>query len=240
MNTYEDNALREMILWKKEMTKLPSFQSKFAKTTQDKLNSFIPEKAHEIITAAIKNMVKAVLLGSEYITSSPLYHESLEHREILVKKKAAFYKQTATISGAGTGAGGLILGLADFPILLSLKIKFLFDTSSLYSFNVKNYKERLYILYVFQLAFSSQQRRNEIFKYISDWDAYSASLPENEENFDWRIFQQEYRDYIDIAKMLQLLPGIGAFVGAYANYKLMDALEHTAVNAYRMRVFNIE
>lgn len=240
MNNYEDKALKEMILWKKEMEKKPSFYDTITKNTQNKLNNLIPGKAHDIITAAIKNMVKVVLFSSEYITSSPLYHETLECRENLVRKKATFYKQAATVSGAGTGAGGIILGLADFPILLSLKIKFLFDAAGLYSYNVKNYKERLYILYVFQLAFSSQQRRNEIYKYISDWDTYSSSLPASEELFDWKTFQQEYRDYIDLAKLLQLVPGIGAFVGAYANYKLMTSLEYTAMNSYRLRVFQIK
>jgi len=52
----------------------------------------------------------------------------------------------------------------------------------------------------------------------------------------WREFQQEYRDYIDIAKLLQLVPGIGAVVGANANSKLMDKLGVTAMNAYRMRI----
>ena len=50
-------------------------------------------------------------------------------------------------------------------------------------------------------------------------------------------FEQEYRDYIDLAKMLQLVPGIGLVVGAYANYKLMNKLGETALNAYRLRVF---
>ena len=31
--------------------------------------------------------------------------------------------------------------------------------------------------------------------------------------FDWRTFQQEYRDYIDLAKLAQMLPGVGAVVG---------------------------
>jgi hypothetical protein len=52
---------------------------------------------------------------------------------------------------------------------------------------------------------------------------------------EWREFQQEYRDYIDFAKMLQLLPGIGAVAGAYANYNLLDQLGETARNAYRLR-----
>ena len=53
---------------------------------------------------------------------------------------------------------------------------------------------------------------------------------------DWRSFQQEYRDYIDLAKLLQLVPGIGAFVGAYVNNKLVDKLGEYAMYAYRMRI----
>ena len=30
--------------------------------------------------------------------------------------------------------------------------------------------------------------------------------PASPEDFDWRRFQQEYRDYIDLAKLAQLLP----------------------------------
>jgi hypothetical protein len=54
---------------------------------------------------------------------------------------------------------------------------------------------------------------------------------------DWRKFQQEYRDYIDLAKLLQLVPGIGAVVGAYVNHTLTNKLGDTALQAYRMREF---
>jgi hypothetical protein len=239
MSSYEDNALKELMRWQKKMTKKASSANGLTKGIQDRFNGLIPEKAHIIITEGIKDMVKMVFWGSEFITSAPLHNESLEKREDLVRRKINFYKRAATVSGAGTGAAGLLIGLADFPILLSLKMKFLFDTASLYSFNVRNYKERLYILYVFQLAFSSQKRRNEIYKLVSDWDNYSKTLPEDENSFDWRTFQQEYRDYMDLAKMLQIVPGVGAVVGAYANYKLMDKLGETAMNAYRLRIFKV-
>ena len=49
--------------------------------------------------------------------------------------------------------------------------------------------------------------------------------------------QLEYRDYIDLAKMAQLIPGIGAVVGVVVNYKLIKKLGTTAMNAYRMRLF---
>jgi len=141
------------------------------------------------------------------------------------------------MSGAGTGAGGLLLGLADFPILLSLKIKYLFDTAVIYGFDVRDFRERLYILKLFELAFSSQQKRVEVYKYIVDWDKKIEQIPFDMESFNWRSFQQEYRDYIDLAKMMQLMPVIGAVVGAYANYQLMDKLAETAMNGYRLRLF---
>ena len=68
-------------------------------------------------------------------------------------------------------------------------MKYLFDVASLYGFDVKNYKERLFILYVFQLAFSSGQRRLEVYDVVSNWEKYSKKLPEDLESFDWREFQ---------------------------------------------------
>ena len=117
-------------------------------------------------------------------------------------------------------------------------MKFLFDTATLYGFNVSDYRERLYTLYIFQLAFSSPERRIEVYRMISDWDRHVNELPKDLNLLDWRTFQQQYRDYIDLAKMLQLVPGIGAAVGAYANYKLIDKLAKTAINAYRMRLLS--
>jgi len=237
MNNYEENALNELFLWQEQMKKEPSFSSGMAKGLQNKMNNLIPGKIQNIINSSIENMAKLVLAGSEYTSKQPLFNLTLKEREDLAKKSIDFYRNAATASGAGTGASGLIVGLADFPILLSLKVKFLFDLASIYGFDVRDYKERLYILYVFQLAFSSDKRRIQIYEQVSNWDNYIKDLPMDVDSFDWRTFQQEYRDYIDLAKMLQLVPGIGAVVGAYANYKLMNKLYSTAVNAYRLRVF---
>lgn len=237
MNIYEEKALEELINWQREVSKKPSIINRMTKGIQRKTNSLIPEKAHKIITETIKNMTRAVLVGSEYITRQPLIRTSLEEREKQVIDKLNFYRKTAVVEGAGTGAGGILLGLADFPLLLSIKMKFLFDVAPLYGYDVRDYRERLYILYVFQLAFSSGQRQVDLYYQMKNWDNYVQSLPMDMNDFDWRTFQQEYRDYIDLAKLMQLVPGIGAVVGAYANYKLLDKLGDTAINAYRMRVF---
>ncbi|MDQ7092839.1 EcsC family protein [Desulfosporosinus sp. PR] len=239
MDSYEEKALRELKLWQIKMTKRPSLAGRMTKPVQTKINGLIPDVLQHTITFGVKNMVKAVLYGSDFMAKkSALRAASLEEREKLVAEKLAFYKKAAATTGAGTGAGGIILGLADFPLLLGLKIKFLFDAALIYGYDVNDFQERLYILYLFELTFSSQERRCEVFKVLLNWNKNLKNCPPTMETFDWRSFQQEYRDYIDIAKLLQLVPGIGAVVGALANYKLVDKLGETAKNGYRMRLFS--
>ncbi len=213
----------------------PSFFNHASKSLQNRINRWIPDKVHKAITVTIEKMVKAVLFGAKYTTKEPRHGSSLQLREAFVKERIEFYRKTASAEGAVTGAGGILLGLADFPILIGIKIKLLFDIAALYGYDVQNYKERLYILHIFQLAFSSQQGRIDVFKQIEDWENYQRTLPEDVDKFDWRTFQQEYRDYIDLAKMAQLIPVIGAAVGAIVNYKLINKLGETAMNCYRMR-----
>ncbi|MEG0306361.1 MAG: EcsC family protein [Clostridium sp.] len=237
MDMYESIAYEELNQWKKRMIKKPGLGNNISKAAQNKINGIIPEKFHGLVTEVIKNMVSVVLLGSEYTTIEPLMYGTLLEREMLAKEKVHFYRKAGTVSGAATGAGGFVSSLADFPILISVKIKLLFEMSSIYGHDTKDYTERLYILYVFQIAFCSDKRRIEIFNIISNWDEYLRTLPKNHEDFDWRTFQQEYRDYIDLAKLLQILPVIGAAVGAVANYKLVEKLGYTAMNGYRLRYF---
>ncbi|MFA5523590.1 MAG: EcsC family protein [Tissierellales bacterium] len=237
MDKYYRDILKELNSWKKKMRKKPSIINKTSKGVQNKFNNILPDKYHEILTSAIKNMIKIVLTSSQYITKKSYpFVLSLEEREKLAKEKIDFHKKTAMIEGAGTGAGGFIMALADFPLLLSIKIKFLYDVAAIYGFDITSYKERLYILKIFQLSFSSQAVVNKVFSEIENWEEYSNTLPSDINLFDWREFQQEYRDYIDLAKLLQILPGIGAIVGAYTNSKLLDKLGITAMNAYRMRI----
>lgn len=222
--------------WQKYMQRKPSFIGRFTRSMQHKINDLLPEKVHETITTAFRHMIKGVLTGAEFISGETFKDAPLYIRETRVKDRIAVYRNTAAAEGAITGAGGILLGLADFPLWLSIKMKMLFDVAGLYGYDVKDFKERLYILHVFQLAFSSRQHRRNIFATVADWEQYTKALPEYKD-YDLRSFQQEYRDYIDLAKLLQLVPGIGAVVGAYVNHKLTDKLGNTAMNAYRMRWF---
>lgn len=237
MQLYEHLAFAELSAWEIKMRKSPTIPNRITKYTQTKINTIVPEKIHQGITFTVEKMVKGVLFGSKYLTSSPLQGASLEERETLVRKKIKTYKNTASVEGAITGAGGILWGFADFPAFLTIKIKLLFELGALYGYEVKDFKERLFILHIFQLAFSSQKGRNEVVEMIADWDNYSKTLSEEVDDFDWRKFQLEYRDFIDLAKLAQLIPIIGAGVGAIANYKLVNLLGDTAINCYRKRYF---
>ncbi|QUI21810.1 EcsC family protein [Vallitalea pronyensis] len=238
MDYYEQTALKELNKWKKKMRRKPTMAEQTSKGIQNKLNDILPEKYHELVTEAIKNMTKLVLFGSKYITKTPYMHMGLHERELLVSQLTKRYRTTALIEGAGTGAGGILLGLADLPLLMSIKIKMLYDIAAAYGYDVYDYRERIYILSIFQLAFSSKSRTNEVYAKMENFQVYLTTLPEDINSFDWRTFQLEYRDYIDLAKLLQMIPGFGAVVGAYVNTKLINKLSHTAMQAYRMRFFN--
>jgi len=231
-----NQALQELENWQAAMQRPPSFFNKTSKGIQHKINRLIPERIHKLVTGAIKQMVRAVIFGAGFTTTQKPSVESLQEAESLIKKRIRFYRSTAGAEGAVTGAGGFLLAIADFPLWLSLKMKMLFEIASRYGFDVKDYRERIFILYIFQLAFSSQKRRNEVYQIIANWEIEKEKLPTDIHKFDWRTFQLEYRDYIDLAKLLQLIPGFGALVGAFVNHQLTSKLGKFAMNAYRLRL----
>ena len=236
MDVYMQQVNKELRTWQKAMQRGISLPGRFTRGIQKKINRVIPEKVHRAMTAAIKQMTRAVISGAGFTSPAPVYEHDLAVRESRVRSRIEFYKTTAATEGALTGAAGILLGLADFPLFLTIKMKMMFDLAALYGRDVDDYKERLFILHIFFITFSTQDFRNKLYPIIADWDNYSRDLPEDIHAFDWRNFQQQYRDYLDIAKLLQLMPVIGAAVGAYVNHRLTDKLGQSAMNAYRLRL----
>jgi hypothetical protein len=234
---YEALARAEMTAWTQRMGKTSSVLGGAARGLQGRINRMIPERVHTVVTAAIEGTARAILTGSHLTTARPLKDAPLSLREAEVRRRIAAYRATAAAEGGVAGAGGFALALAEFPTLLATKIKLLFDIAALYGHDVKALPERLYILKIFEAAFSGPERRHDILADMAEWDARAAAHPQSMDAVDWRRFQQEYRDYIDLAKMAQLIPVIGAPVGVVVNYRLVNRLGEAAINAYRMRWF---
>ena len=239
--TYEDHVRVDLNRWVRRLLKRPRLLERASKVLQTKVNDkIIPKKVHTLITATVKGLVKSVVFGLDYIPKSPpLYRVPLQERDQLAEILLSKYRKIAAAEGAGTGAGGFTLAIADFPALIAIKMKFLFELAHIYGFSTNDYRERLFLLYIFQLAFSSQEKRLELYKVILNWEKNMGSWPGEEgylQQIDWEQFQREYRDAIDFRKTLQFLPGLGAVVGAWANYGLVDELGTVGMNCYRLRI----
>jgi hypothetical protein len=229
---YEAGVRAELDAWKAQMRKPPGPWDVASRNFGAQVNRLVPAQVHRTITTVMEHMTQAIMAGSEFVAAKPLTGAPLSEREALAKKRIGYYRAAAAAEGGVAGAGGFLLNMAEFPVLVATKIKLLFDLAGLYGHDAGAPAERLYILSIFQLAFSSAQHRNDVFDSLEAWDASA-----NFEGFDWRAFQQEYRDSTDLPKMMQMLPVIGAPVGAAVNWGLTEKLGATAMNAYRMRWF---
>jgi len=236
MDVYEKQVYDELKTWKQSIHEDPSIFGSMAKSVQTGINNVIPERIHKIMTDAIRQMTKSVIFGAYLTTKKKEKVSTLPGIEAKVREKIDIYSKTAAAEGGVTGYGGILMGLADLPLWLSIKIKMLFEIANLYGMDLSNYIERIFLLHIFQLTFSRHQQRKEVFEIIKNWETEKEKLPDDINEFDWRSFQIEYRDYLDLAKLLQLIPGFGAIVGIYINHKLTKRLGHFAMNAYRMRL----
>ena len=163
MNGYEAKVKEEVRHWEKKMSQKPNLANRLAKNMQTRLNNLLPEKVHKVITQTMKQMVKGVLWGSAVTSGSPPTTKSLAVTEFEVLERIKWYRRTASAEGGIAGAGGFVLALAEFPVLLATKIKLLFEIASRYGIDVNDYRERLFILHIFQLTYSSQEKRREVF-----------------------------------------------------------------------------
>ena len=230
--SYVQRVKQDMAIWQKKLLAKPSRVERLSKNAQGIIAAKLPKKVNQAFSLSIKTMVEGVLNGSSYVPKKQKSYHTLEEMDEAAENTLAAYRKTATVEGAGTGFGGGVIALADFPLLLSIKVNYLYALSGIYGFNPRELSERIYLLLVFQLAFSSVDKKKELLPAILNWEREK----ERYEEIDWDAFQQEYRDTIDLIKMFQLIPGFGAAVGAYANHQLLDQLGETAQNAFRMRV----
>jgi hypothetical protein len=227
---------KELAIWEWEITKRQGLGKMLSQHVQMGIHSMTPRKIQDLITGSVKTLIEGVLHGSCWITKTRIApHPTLAESDFLVERAYGSYHKAAVAQGIGIGLGGFIVNLADLPALLTTQVKFLFDCCKLYGFNPDIESERVFILYVFQLAYSSNRRRADILPLIKKWDSYAKDLTP-----DWETLQIEYRNYMDIAKLLQLLPVVGAVAGGTANHNLMRTLKKTAMNAYRLRIISSE
>ncbi|MFB9274404.1 EcsC family protein [Cohnella cellulosilytica] len=239
---YERKAREEIAAWERRLFKPPGWLERTSKTIGTGMNRLIPSKVQDVITTTIKSIVRTALFGAEYTPKRPVQRvRDLELNDREAQRVFSLYQKIAVAEGAGTGAGGILLNVADFPALIAIKMKYLFELAHNYGYDTKSFSERVFILKVFQLTFSGPEQRAKLLNTVKNWDSEKnrwSSDGDYAKSMDWETFQKEYRDAIDFRKLLQMVPGIGAVAGAWANYTILEELGQTATNAYRLRRLN--
>ncbi len=230
----EATVRAEVEAWRARVLRRPGLWDRATRGTQERINRIIPERVHAIVTAGVEAMTKGILFGSDLITARPMPDGSLAARELRARAMIRTYRTTAGVEGGVAGAGGFLLAAADFPALMAIKVRMLGDVVGAYGWGGDSVRERLFVLHIFHLAFASAKRRPEALAELERWIA-GVDQPEAITEYDWRRFQIEYRDHIDLAKLAQLIPVIGAPIGAVVNWRLVDRLGETAMMACRMR-----
>lgn len=236
---YEQIVQWEVSGWEHKMLKPPGWLENTSKNIGNRINQLIPQKVHDIITTTIRSIVRTALFGAEYTPSRAVQRSlNLESTDQQAKELFGLYQKIAVAEGAGTGAGGIVLNMVDFPALIAIKMKFLFELAHVYGYDTKLFSERVFILKVFQMTFAEPDNRARLLHYIKHWHMEKEQWLSDSDYYrdmDWETFQIEYRNAIDFRKMLQMVPGIGAIAGAWANYTILEELREFAMNAYRIR-----
>ncbi len=70
----------DLLTWRADLLRPAGPLNGLARATQQRINRIIPEKVHAAITAAIEGMTRALLVGSDFATGSPLVGLTLDER----------------------------------------------------------------------------------------------------------------------------------------------------------------
>lgn len=235
---YEVKIANLLAVWEKKSLKKPGVLERTAKKVGDKINAVIPQKVQDTITAAVRTIIRTSLFGAEYTPRRSVQRQALDAADDAAAKVISLYQKVATAEGAGTGAGGFMLAMVDFPALIAIKMKLLFELAHVYGYDTNRFAERIFVLKLFQFAFSGADKRVLLLQEFKQWHDFKAQWSgerEYYEKLDWEEFQKEYRDAIDFKKMLTLIPGVGAVTGAWANYSIVEELGEHAMNVFRLR-----
>jgi uncharacterized protein (DUF697 family) len=242
MSTYEQAVKMQLRKFERSLLKSSGLQ-RWSKQWQQKFDGLIPQKIHQSLAKAVETGVKSFLQGLNLLQPKQWVHQEvvtedddLKARTEEARRVIQAYRRIASLEGAGTGFGGIVASTIDFPALISIKLKMLQELLLIFGHRLESFEERLYLIKLFELRFSGQKARQRLWTEIKQWETQRDNTEwESWESFDWEEFYMEYKQSIELRKLLQILPGVGAVVGAWANYTFLDDLGETAVRCLQLR-----
>ena len=167
---------------------------------------------------------------------------SLAMVDQIVNGLAAKYRVAGVGEGAvagSAGAGGLA---ADLPVLTTLALRAIGEYATYYGFDIKAKEERLYMLYVLSLACSLDSSAK--YKVLTEMNLVASRIAQNTE---WEAankavllqsikkIAEKFGDKLTKKKLMQIVPGIGAVIGAWSSSGLLADICEASCCVYRKR-----
>jgi len=155
---------------------------------------------------------------------------------------AAKYKAGGIGEGAAAGSAGASGLMVDIPLLTTMALRAIGEYATYYGFDLSNKDERLYMLYVLSLGCSLDDRTK--YKVVAEMQQIALRMAQAAEwqSSDKAMLLQmtkkiaeKFGDKLTKKKLMQVVPGVGAIIGAWSSSSLLADICEAAHFSYRKR-----
>ena len=264
MLQYDEVAIKEIHSWKNpEPSFIDNLMAHIRKPINSVTAMLpdAPESIANVLKKSIIGIVSACNDAAHYSTQPGLIYKEfrdnshksvyshkdiqkldLEHVDRVVGYLAAKYKGIALVEGAATGSAGIFGIPVDIAALITLNLRAISEYATYYGFDTRSQEERLFALNILSLA-SAPSDASKIVA-MSQLIKIAETAAQKKA---WKILEQHY--FVQIsqkiaeslgrkltkAKLAQIAPVTGSFVGAGFNAYYTSKVCDAAYYLYRER-----
>jgi hypothetical protein len=261
-NAYLENAKREIAQWESQgpgfLTHVGDFMLLPA---EQATRALIPASVQDAVAKAIENVLSGLsaathLISGEETIRAKVARAYSEHGDGLKAADAIakhYWNRNLVYAlgeGGATGAIGLVGLAADVPALLTVSLRLIRQIGICYAYDMKSDAEQEYLMHVLRVGSTSNLKTKIEFlaglKHIeqilikTSWKMMSEDLARKEISrlsLVTAVRQCAHRVGIQLTKRkaLQLVPVIGALIGASFNALFVNDIGRAAYMVYRRR-----
>jgi len=227
----------------------------------------VPQGIQDGIGQAVESALNGLSIAANYTidqnkikarVSADFSHinDEIKARDEAAKHYWNYHLSYASLEGGTLGAGGLTTLVLDIPALFSLSLRLIQEIAVCYGYDIDTEEEKEYIMQILRVGSTCDVKAKMEFiicmKQIEEllikvtWKKMSASLVKQEISklsllAALRTFAKSLGIQITKRKALQMIPMVGAIVGASFNYAFMNDVGKAAHMSYRRRkIFELE
>jgi len=262
MTDYKQNAKHEIQKWEGEGPGYISQVGSFVLwPAQKAAEMLIPQGIQDAVGKAVENALKGLSSTANYTINQDEilsrvesyrseYDDNFKACDEAAKHYWNWHLGYAASEGAALGAGGIISLAADIPALFTMSFRLIQEIALCYGYDINTDEEKEYIMQILRVGSTSDIKTKAEFvicmKQVEEvlikvtWKKMSESLAKQEISklsllAALRNFAKSLGIQITKRKALQMVPLIGALIGASFNYTFMNDVGRAAFMSYRRR-----